>query len=460
MRAAAPRSGPQVDREAFVADLSYNDTAAHPPRPIFGLPLRRATVFARMIRTVTSPGLLRLVALAGAVGWLLAFVVHFSTLKSLTDRNGEPIGGDFISVYTAGRLVLEGRAADLYDLQLQQATQGRIVGSPDYRALCSFVNPPVVAAACAPLALLPYRLAYVIYTGLLLAAFLLAMRFLRPQMPALQQHWAAVVGLSFLFYPFAVTITGGQNTAVTFLLMSAGYAYLRRGQDSWAGLMLGLLFYKPQFALLFCLLLFVRRRFRCVLVAGALACAYYVVGAALCGIWWPLEMTRSLAVYWPLENRFNGLTSISLVGFCESVLSPTLFKPVGLTLSAAVTGVLLWAWRRANPRDASFAGVWALAVCGTVLVSPHTQWYDVGVVVLPVLLALNESLQAGQQISTNMRLALLAGFFLVPFYRYADVIGWQPVILLPLLTLLWLLNRRTILLLAPQPSRRAAVRAG
>ncbi len=396
-------------------------------------------MFSRLVHSLTSSGLLRLVALAGVIGWGLAFFIHFCRLEGLTDRNGEPIGGDFVSVYTAGRLVLDGRTADLYDLRLQQETQGRIVGRDDYRALCSFVSPPGVAVAFAPLALLPYKLAYLAYTTLMAAAFLLAMRLLRPHLSALNDHRVAVIGLSFLFYPLAVTITGGQNTALTFLLMSAAYGSLRRGQDGRAGLMLGLLFYKPQFALLFCLLLFARRSFRCVLVAGGVACAYYLVGAALGGIWWPLEMTRALAVYWPLENHFNGATSISLVGFCEAVLPPTLFKPVGLTLSATVVAVLLWAWRRAEPRGESFPRLWAPAVCASVLVSPHTQWYDGGLVLLAVLLALNDYLRAGQPVGTALRLALLAGFFFVPCYRYADIIGWQPVILLPLLTLIWLL---------------------
>lgn len=395
---------------------------------------------ARLLRALTSARFLRLIALAGVIGWLLAFLVHFATLESLTDRDGEPIGGDFVSVYTAGRLVLEGHAADLYDLRLQQKTQGVIVGEAAYRGLCSFVSPPGVAAAFAPLALLPFRWAYLVYTAVLLAAFVAALRLLRPHLPALRDHWGTVVGLSFLFYPFCITITGGQNTAISFLLMAATYAYLRRGDDTRAGLALGLLLFKPQFALLVGLLLLVRGRFRCILTAGAVGIGYYAAGAALCGVQWPLEMTKALAVYWPLEHQFNGMNSISLIGFCESLLPPALFKPAGLALSALVVIVVLWAWRRADPRDGSFPRLWALAVCATVLVSLHTQWYDGGLVLLAVLLALNDVLQAQRPIDVSLRLALVAGFLFVPLYRYAELIGYQPVILLPVFALLWILQ--------------------
>lgn len=402
---------------------------------------REPAMVARYVHALTSPTFLRAVALAGAVGWAIAFGVNFATQTSLVDRHGAPIGGDFISLYTAGNLVIEGRADVLYDFAVQQETQGRIVGVDDYRALCSFVNPPAVAVAFAPFALLPYRIAYVVYTGLMLGAFLLAFRVLRPHMPALRDNWGTVVGLSFLFYPFAITITGGQNTALTFLLMAAIYVYLRRGSDGLAGLMLGLMFYKPQFALLLALLLLLRGKFRVLATAAAVALAYYFAGAALCGVWWPLEMTEALAVYWPLEDSFNGMNSISLVGFCEHVLPAAYFKPIGAALCLTVVTAVAYAWRYAKPTENAFAPLWGAAVCATILVSPHTQWYDGGLTLLAILLTLNYLLESRRQISVSTRLALLAGFCVAPCFGLAETIGFQPIILLPALALVWTLEQ-------------------
>jgi len=99
-------------------------------------------------------------------------------------------------------------------------------------------------------------------------------------------------------------------------------------------------------------------------------------------------------------------------------------------------------------------------VCATILVSPHTQWYDVGLVVLPVLLALNDALEGGMSFSPGGRLTLVAGFLLVPLYRWADALGWQPVILLPLLTLAWVLKQRITPRTDLRPSALAGQRAG
>lgn len=396
---------------------------------------------ARIIHALTSPAILRVVAIAGVVGWTIAFGVNFAAQTSLVSRDGTPVGGDFISIYTAGALVIEGRTDVLYDFAVQQQTQGRIVGVDDYHALCSFVNPPAVAAVFAPLALLPYRVAYLVYTGLMLGAFLLAFRTLRPHLSALRDHWGTVVGLSFLFYPFAITITGGQNTALTFLLMAATYAYLRRGNDVLAGLTLGLMFYKPQFALLLALLLMMRGKFRVLATTAAVALAYYFVSAALCGVRWPLEMTEALAVYWPLEDSFNGMNSISLIGFCEHVLPAAYFKPIGAALCVAVFAAVAFAWRRADMTDKSFARLWAAAICATILVSPHTQWYDGGLALLAVLLTLNALMKSNQTISTNTRLALLVGFFIAPCFGLAGTIGFQPMILTPAIALAWALDR-------------------
>lgn len=397
-------------------------------------------MIARLIELATSSHVLRPLAVAGAVGCATAFVVHAATLDRLVNDNGKPIGGDFIAGYTGGTLVLRGQSERLFDLVVQQDTQRQILGIADHRGLGAFVNPPAVAAAFVPFALLPYRVAYIAYTLAMAAAFLVAMRRLRPFLPGLQRQWGIVIGVSLLFYPLFITITGGQNTALSLLLLVAAFTRLREGRDARAGVALGLLFFKPQLALLFCLLLLPSKRYRCFLAAGAVAWGYYLVGAVLCGVWWPLDLIEMYELYWPIEHQFNGLKSISLIGFCEYVLAPPFAKPAGILLTIGLVGALAWLWRKADPRSAGFARHWGMAACATLLVSPHTQWYDSGLVLLAVLLGLNDLLVNGHRPGTTLRAALLAGFLLAPAYSLADYAGWQPLVLLPTVALVWLLR--------------------
>ncbi len=394
-------------------------------------------MLGRAVRHLTSPHVLRLIAVVGVTGGALGLAVHLATNRSLVDRNGEPIGGDFISPYAAGRLVLEGAGARLYDLRLQQRTQGRIIGRPEFRGLCSFVNPPVVAVALAPLALLPFHAAYCLYTGLLLVAYLLGLWFLRPHLPAFRDAWGTVAGLGLLFYPMAITITGGQNTALTFLLLAGAYGCLRRGRAVAAGALLGLLLYKPQFALLPLLLVATQRRYRTLASAGAVAALLYLVGAAVCGFDWPLVMMRSLNAYWPLENRFNGRTSIALVGVCDAAIPHGTGRLIGMILSVAVAGLCLHGWRCCASEGRGLNLGWALAVSGGILVSPHTQWYDAGLLLLSALLVLDARLARAGGVSTAGRAALVAGFCVPPMFGLGETLGFQPVFVLALAGFAW-----------------------
>ena len=391
-------------------------------------------MFDRQVHRLTSAPALRLLAIVGLAGWTLGFAVHLAANRSLIDHRGEPVGGDFISPYAAGRLVLEGVGHRLYDLRLQQQMQGRIVGRPDFRGLCSFVNPPAVAVAFAPLAMLPFRVAYVVYTALLLAAYLLGVRLLRPHLPAFHQTWTTTAVLGLLFYPFVVTITGGQNTAITWLLLAGTYAELRNGRDIRAGVWLGLLFYKPQFALLPLLLVALQRRLRALSAAGVVAAILYLLGAAICGFDWPALMLRSLRTYWPLENHFNGHTSISLIGVCDAALPGGAGRVIGTILSLSVVASCVILWRRSVARPDL---CWALAVSGSILISPHTQWYDVGLLLLSVFLVVHAQLATGRGIPTGWRLGLVAGFFVPPMFAAAQSIGFQPVFVLALVGFGW-----------------------
>jgi len=69
-----------------------------------------------------------------AVGWI-------ALSGGLTDPNGKPIGTDFSSFYAAGSMVLDGRAADVYDMAAHYARERQIFGeaTPYY----GWLYPPI-----------------------------------------------------------------------------------------------------------------------------------------------------------------------------------------------------------------------------------------------------------------------------------------------------------------------------
>ena len=72
---------------------------------------RRITVYSRVFVAIY----------AVAIVVMLALSPHF------VDPTGKPVGTDFLNVWTAGKMALEGRAADAYDYDLQRAMEQKVL---------------------------------------------------------------------------------------------------------------------------------------------------------------------------------------------------------------------------------------------------------------------------------------------------------------------------------------------
>jgi hypothetical protein len=98
---------------------------------------------------------------------------------------------------------------------------------------------------------------------------------------------------------------------------------------------------------------------------------------------------------------------------------------------------LMWCWRRAEPSAPQFGLYWALVAAAILLISPHTQYYEVALLLLPVLLVLDHLATTGHRLSDAQRCGLIAAFVLYPFFDVARWIHFQPLIILPVWVALW-----------------------
>ena len=94
------------------------------------------------------------VCVLAVAGWLVLS-------DGLIDRNGKPLGTDFSSFYAAGSLVLDGRAADVYNRAAHYAREQQLFGAatPYY----GWLYPPIFLLLATPLALLRYPLALAVW---------------------------------------------------------------------------------------------------------------------------------------------------------------------------------------------------------------------------------------------------------------------------------------------------------
>src|SRR5215469_13927916 len=144
------------------------------------------------------------------------------------------------------------------------------------------------------LAALPYLTAMLVWLMATLAAYVAAMVGILA--PTLDRRTAVFVACGF---PAALwNVTAGQNGFLTAALIGGTLGFLER-QPALAGICLGLLTYKPQFGLLFPIILLADRRWRTIAVAAAVACALVALSLIAFGT----ESWIAFAHWMPITSR-------------------------------------------------------------------------------------------------------------------------------------------------------------
>ena len=176
-------------------------------------------------------------AVVGTVAWLV-WLASLAAGGWYKDAQGTLVGADHLAFYGAARCVYESREATMYDprglYELQQSLiQGESSGSMRYR------NPPFYALLYLPTAGLTFYQSFLVWTAISLGLLVLSVFLLRPARP-----WR-VVGWALTFYPVFATISFGQNTMLSLAVFAGVYRLLSNGRAFAAGLVAGLLWFKP-----------------------------------------------------------------------------------------------------------------------------------------------------------------------------------------------------------------------
>jgi hypothetical protein len=277
-----------------------------------------------------------------------------------------PTSSDFVSFYAAGKLVLAGTPGLAYDqaahfLVEQQFT---IAGAP-YQF---FFYPPVFLLLCAPLAVMPYYVAFYGFEIATLAAFAFTMRQILRE-PG--WSWVApVLAFPAIFWAFGL----GQNAFLTAALFG-GFTLLIQQRPGSAGVFLGLLCYKPHFGLLAPVALAAGGLWRSFIAATATVASLVLLSVAWFGVgtwqaYWS-AFTGSDAVY--ASGRIDYAGIVTPFGAARLLgLDPSLSYLVQASVTAAMVLVVGWVWWRNPSRNLRAATLLA----ATLLAVPVALLYD------------------------------------------------------------------------------------
>jgi hypothetical protein len=302
------------------------------------------------------------------------------------NSSGTPIGGDYIAFHAAGRLVLTGRASELYDhsavSQLQQALLGgRIPNFYD-----AYRNPPFFAALFAPLAGLDLLRGFAVYSLVGLACLGLAIWLLLTELPWLRPRWRGLVVLVLAFPPVYFGLIDGENATVSLLLYVLIYRAFARGNERTAGAWAALGLFKPQLFFVFPLIFLATRRWRALAWYIAVALILFALSAALVGPAGMLGWLRILIEPETGNATVNAWRMASLKSFFDALLPGQTLVSLALYATSAL-GLLVLLLRAWSQPVRSLPLLWALTSLVAVLVDPHLVDYDLTVLVPAGLLA-------------------------------------------------------------------------
>lgn len=206
------------------------------------------------------------------------FIASIATGYCIASKPGDAnaVGYDFIAFYTGGTFVREGRSTELYDLKSTQHFQHELAkqnGVDLGTAIGPFWNPPFYAWLFVPIAGLTFPAALHTWLCFNVACAAIAIGLLcrilvrfqvrsagfspspllkfDPSLRSLQtktgiRTWGLVPVLIVLSTPFIHALSHAQNTCTSLLLLTFVVMAWRAEKGFVAGLIAGLLLYKPQ----------------------------------------------------------------------------------------------------------------------------------------------------------------------------------------------------------------------
>jgi Glycosyltransferase family 87 len=316
-----------------------------------------------------------------AVGLLVGLILTGWDLWNLAPSyiSKYPVVNDFRLAYAAAGVGIRDGYSHLYDLAAQKASILDL--GPGFNPQ-PFISPPPLAWLVTPLLALPFNVALVIWTVLLVAALVLAWRLLAPPGRLTRAaHLALLLGL----FPVAFGVMVGQPGALVAAVVAASWWLMRRGRPVLAGLVLSLILIKPQLALLVPLCLLASGHAK---TFGSWLAASVFIGLVALGMLGSDGVMRYLAVLadtqspaWDITRQYSISGPIGL----GPALNATQLLVVVITLAVA------WRHRHGGPEVPMAAGI-----LGSLLFTPYLAFQDFLMLVVVAWLLLRTPLRAWQ----------------------------------------------------------------
>ena len=324
------------------------------------------------------------------------FAGYAAIYLTLAFTSGSPQAfGDSFALWSWGRFAIAHAAAAIYDpaeLHAAQLALGMPAGD-EY----PFAYPPSFLLVLWPMGLLPYRLAAATLTLGSLALFLWA---------TIGRGWRVASLLAALAMPTTtITIVSGQSGFLAGAMLAGGLR-LAASRPVLAGILFGLLTYKPQLGLLVPVALAAARLWRTLLAASLTALALVCATAALFGseVWaaWLAALPQYSRQFAAQSSDILHLMPTVLAGLLRLGISPGAANAMQWVATAAAA-VMVWAAFRRGPTPLAGAGL----LVATFFATPYAFVYDMPVLATAIVWIVEERRRNGDAFTSLEMLILL-----------------------------------------------------
>jgi hypothetical protein len=337
-----------------------------------------------------------------------------------------PIGwhgyADFRTLYASGYMVRTHDAHDIYDsdkllaLKEQFAPLGRIFNQP-------MDHPAYEALLFAPLSLLSYHAAFVVFILFNLGVAALCVRLLKPSFGVLSKRWTFLPALLMAaFFPITRTIVQGQDSVILLALLAGAFVCTQKNKDVQAGLLTGLGLFKLQIVLPIVLLFLLWKRWGFVFGFAISSAAAAVTTLLLVGIhgvrqYGSILLGMSLRpiseVDALIRYSVSPLTMLNLRGLLSAIFQGRISHWVLQALILISSAVVLFVAARSRPSL-------PLAIVATALVSYHLNVQDASTLIIPIGLCLcSDSIWAALAAVAVLIVPITA---IMPLYAYLGAV--------------------------------------
>ena len=331
----------------------------------------------------------------------LAFAGWIALSDGLIDRNGKPIGTDFSNVYAAGTLTWQGKSADAYDPALQHAAEKATFGGREV-PFYGWHYPPFFFAIAVLVAALPYALGLALWLAASFAAYLATLRAILPRTETLL--------IASAFPAVLVNIGHGQNGFLTAALLGGALHLLDR--RPWiAGVLIGVLAYKPQFGVLIPIAFVASQRWSTIAAAIATIAALIAISFATLGsgVWHAFFDSMNFTQVVVLEQGGTGWEKIQSAFSAARNWGATVHTAyaIQIALGIVLATTLAWLWRS----DAAFELKASALATASLLATPYVLDYDLVVLAIAIAYFVRHGLKCGFH---DYEISLLAAAWIVP----------------------------------------------